>query len=58
MTANGAQIAAAAAWFIQNAAIAGVAAFANVVSSRTIVGKVGDVFFQVSTSLVMAFSLM
>ena len=39
MTANGAQIAAAAAWFIQNAAIAGVAAFANVVSSRTIVGR-------------------
>jgi len=39
MTASGARIAAAAAWFIQNAAIAGVAAFASVVSSSTVVGK-------------------
>jgi hypothetical protein len=39
MTASGATIAAAAAWFIQNVAIAGVAAFASVVSSNTAVGK-------------------
>jgi hypothetical protein len=39
MTANGARIAAAVAWFIQNAAIAGVAAFASVVSRSTIVGR-------------------
>ena len=39
MTANGARIAAAVAWFVQNASIAGVAAFASVVSRSTTVGK-------------------
>jgi hypothetical protein len=39
MTANGARIAAVVAWFIQNAAIAGVAAFASVVSRSTTVGR-------------------
>jgi hypothetical protein len=39
MTASGAKMAAAEAWFIQNAAIAGVAAFASVVSSSTAVGR-------------------
>ncbi len=38
-TASGARIAAAVAWFIQNAATAGVAALASVVSSNTAVGK-------------------
>jgi hypothetical protein len=39
MTANGAAIAAVVAWPAQNAAIAGVAAFASVVSSNTTVGR-------------------
>jgi len=39
ITASGARIAAAVAWFIQNAAIAGVAALARVVSSSTTVGR-------------------
>ena len=46
MTASGAQIAAALAWFIQNAAIAGVAAFASVVSSNTTVGRYEAYFFK------------
>jgi len=39
MTANGAKIAAAVAWLIQKAAIAGVAAFASEVSTNTTVGR-------------------
>jgi hypothetical protein len=39
MTASGARIAAAAAWFVQNVVIAGVAVFASVVSRRTTVGR-------------------
>jgi hypothetical protein len=39
MMASGARIAAAVAWFVQNAVIAGVAVFASVVSRRTTVGK-------------------
>jgi hypothetical protein len=38
ITAIGDRIAAAAEWFIQNAAIAGVAAFASAVSNSTTVG--------------------
>jgi len=47
MTASGAKIAAALACFIQNAATTGVAAFANVVSSRTTVGRYGVYFFKI-----------
>jgi hypothetical protein len=39
MTASGATIAAAAAWFAQNAAIAGVVVFAIAVSSNITVGR-------------------
>jgi hypothetical protein len=39
ITAKGAKIAAAVAWFIQKAAIASVAVFATEVSSRTTVGR-------------------
>jgi hypothetical protein len=39
ITASGVKIAAAVAWFIQKAAIAGVAVFANEVSSKTAVGR-------------------
>src|SRR5580700_8952619 len=49
MTASGAKIAAAAAWVIQNAAIAGVAAFAMVVSSSTTVGKYAAYFCMVES---------
>jgi hypothetical protein len=45
-TASGANIAAAVAWFIQNAATAGVAALASVVSSSTAVGKYAAYFFM------------
>jgi hypothetical protein len=36
------------AWLAQNAAIAGVAAFANVVNSKATVGRYGAYFFKVS----------
>jgi len=39
MTAKGAKMAAAVAWFIQNAATAGVAAFASEVSNSKAVGR-------------------
>jgi hypothetical protein len=39
MTARGARIAAAVAWFIQKAATAGVAAFATEVSNSRAVGR-------------------
>jgi hypothetical protein len=51
MTASGAKIAAAVAWFIQNAAIAGVAVFASVVSSSTIVGRYTAYFFKTVSPL-------
>jgi len=47
MTASGAKIDAAVAWFIQNVAITGVAVFANVVSSRTTVGRYTAYFFKI-----------
>jgi hypothetical protein len=46
ITASGATIAATAAWFAQNAAIAGVAAFATTEIASTAVGKYALYFFR------------